>query len=221
MTETDPRSDVYTLVAFLAELDRVLHPLLRGARGRVRLGPTFPPPLPSFDGPTSPPGGSSAPRTPGPGSRRSAPRAAGWGASPEASAPRFPRVERPASPALRTEPALQASSVSGPALPSRRAEAEAVLPPGAELPETPGEPPRDPRNLPVPLTRGDRLAVPTRSRAPGLAGSAAPQLLDRGAVRAAPAPTPLVSTPSVPNAGEPHSTAAPPRLPPPQGTASA
>ncbi len=50
MQSPTPRDDVYTLVSFLAELDRVLHPLQRGSRGRVRVAPNFPPSLPGAPG---------------------------------------------------------------------------------------------------------------------------------------------------------------------------
>jgi hypothetical protein len=110
MTRPDPREDVYTLAALLSELDRVLHPLLRGARGRVRSAPSFPPPLPTLGGPTGPLQGPimrGATRGEPPGRAR-----ADGAPSARADEPRAPRAERTQRSPPRS-PASEASAARG------------------------------------------------------------------------------------------------------------
>lgn len=219
MSEPDPRADVYTLAALLSELDRVLHPLLRGARGRVRLGPTFPPPLPSYDGSASPPTGFGGPSTPGPGSRRSASRAASWAPAHESSLPRPQRFDTPAPPPLRTEPAAVAGSIASAASPASEAEAgSSKLPaPGAQRHTASGNARTDER---APSASSDQ-AAPTRPPAPRHAGGHSPHPLDRTQRTAEMAERPRTPAPASvmppPLPLEPPQAALPPRLPPPIG----
>lgn len=219
MSEPDPRTDVYTLAALLSELDRLLCPLLRGARGRVRLGPTFPPPLPSFEGPTSPATGFGRPNPSGAGSSRGASRPVASGPSRASGTHRPQRFAAPAVPPLRPEPVTKAATLPNAASPSSEVESSSSQrsPIRAPLAQAPGDDRSD-----------ERLPGPLRHPAPKPSAAAAPA--EKGASRpldhAARAHRPLAATgraqlpapapaPTSPWPSGPSEAFLPPRLPPP------